>query len=50
MRTMMSSLQDGWQRGRVDHLDQQNELDPLDYPDDWPGGTPGAASGNDGEV
>jgi hypothetical protein len=50
MRTRMSSLQDGWQRGRVDHLDQMGELDHLDYPDDWPGGTPGAATGNDGEV
>jgi signal transduction histidine kinase len=42
--TMMSSLQDGWQRGRV------ADLDHLDDPDDWPGGTPGAPSGNDGEV
>ncbi len=41
---MMSSLQDGWQRGRVDD---------VDYPDDelagWPGGTPGDPDGNDGE-
>jgi signal transduction histidine kinase len=36
-RNMMASLQDGWQRGRVDHLDH---LD--DGPGDWPGG------GNDG--
>jgi signal transduction histidine kinase len=40
MRNMMASLQDGWQRGRVDH---------LDYLDDGPGpgGTPGARGGND---
>jgi signal transduction histidine kinase len=50
MRTMMSSLQDGWQRGRADYLDQLDELDHLDNPHDWPGGKPGAASGNDGEV
>jgi Histidine kinase-, DNA gyrase B-, and HSP90-like ATPase len=37
IRNMMASLQDGWQRGRVDHLDH---LD--DGPGDWPGG------GNDG--
>ncbi|HEV2242072.1 MAG TPA: nitrate- and nitrite sensing domain-containing protein [Streptosporangiaceae bacterium] len=37
MRNMMASLQDGWQRGRVDHLDH---LD--DGPGDWLGG------GNDG--
>jgi hypothetical protein len=42
--SMMSSLQDGWQRGRMDHLDD------LDYPDDWPGGTAGAPGGNDGEA
>ena len=40
-RTMMSALQLGWQHGRVDD---------LDFPDDdWPGGTPGAADGNEGE-
>jgi hypothetical protein len=41
IRNMMASLQDGWQRGRVDHLDL---LD--DGSGDWPGGLPG--SRNDG--
>ena len=42
-RDLMSSLQQGWQRGRVDDLD--------DPPDDWPGGLPGAAAdSSDGEA
>ena len=40
MRSTMSALQLGWERGRVDD---------LDFPDDdWPDGTPGAAGANDG--
>jgi len=38
---MMASLQDGWQRGRVDHLEHLDD-GPGDWPGDWPGG------GNDG--
>jgi hypothetical protein len=34
IRNMMASLQDGWQRGRVDHLDVLEEGSG-----DWPGGT-----------
>jgi hypothetical protein len=45
LRSMMSSLQDGWQRGRIDDLNR---------PDDGLGGRPGAApdarDGNDGEA
>jgi signal transduction histidine kinase len=43
IRELMASLQDGWQRGRVDHLDLLDER-----PGDWPGGTvqgEGAAGG-----
>jgi hypothetical protein len=43
IRTMMASLQDGWQRGRVDHLDQVD-----DGPEDWPGGRPTGPGGSDG--
>ena len=42
----MSSLQQGWLRGRVDDLD-----DPDNGPDDWPGDLPGvAADSSDGEA
>ena len=42
----MSSLQQGWLRGRADDLD-----DPGDGLDDWPGGRPGAAAdSSDGEA
>jgi signal transduction histidine kinase len=45
LRSMMSSLQDGWQRGRIDD---------LNGPDEGLGGRPGAApdarDGNDGEA
>ena len=45
-RDLMSSLQQGWQRGRVDDLD-----DPDDGLDNWPGGPPGAAAdSSDGEA
>ncbi len=44
-RGMMSSLQDGWQRGRVDDLDGAD--DDLGG---WPGGTPDALDGIDGEA
>jgi signal transduction histidine kinase len=45
-RSMMASLQDGWQRGRLDELDN-----PDDELADWPGGRPGAAPDeNDGEA
>ena len=45
-RDLMSSLQQGWLRGRVDDLD-----DPDDGLDDWPGGLPGAAAdSSDGEA
>ena len=45
-RDLMSSLQQGWLRGRVDDLG-----DPDDGPDDWPGGLPGAAAdSSDGEA
>jgi signal transduction histidine kinase len=44
VRSMMSSLQEGWQRGRVDDLDYTDE-----EPGGWPGGTPGAPDENDGE-
>src|SRR5262249_30334171 len=40
IRTMMASLPDGWQRGRVDHLDLVD-----DGPGDWPGGAPGGTDG-----
>ena len=44
-RTLLSSLQQGWQRGRVD------DLDYPDGPDEWPGGRPGRNSdSNDGEA
>ena len=45
-RSLMSLMQSGWQRGRIDDLDY-----PDDGPGDWPGGTPGAAPDpSDGEV
>ncbi|MGH3068517.1 MAG: sensor histidine kinase, partial [Streptosporangiaceae bacterium] len=45
-RDLMSSLQQGWQRGRADDLD-----DPDDGLDDRPGGPPGAAAdSSDGEA
>ena len=42
-RNLFSSLQQGWQRGRVDDLDY-----PDDGPGEWPGGRPGGSpdSGN----
>ena len=42
-RDLFSSLQQGWQRGRVDDLDY-----PDDGPGEWPGGRPGGSpdSGN----
>jgi signal transduction histidine kinase len=42
-RNLFSSLQQGWQRGRVDDLDY-----PDDDPGEWPGGRPGGSpdSGN----
>jgi len=42
-RNLFSSLQRGWQRGRVDDLDY-----PDDGPGEWPGGRPGGSpdSGN----
>ncbi len=44
-RSLLSSLQQGWQRGRVDDLDY-----PDDGPDEWPGGRPGGSpDSNDGE-
>jgi signal transduction histidine kinase len=44
-RSLLSSLQQGWQRGRVDDLDY-----PDDGPDEWPGGRPGVSpDSNDGE-
>jgi signal transduction histidine kinase len=48
-RDLMSSLQQGWQRGRVDDLDDLD--DPDDGLDNWPGGPPGAAAdSSDGEA
>jgi hypothetical protein len=45
-RDLMSSLQQGWLRGRVDDLDV-----PDDDLDDWPGSRPGvAADPSDGEA
>jgi hypothetical protein len=45
-RDLMSSLQQGWVRGRVDDLD-----DPDDGVHDWPGGASGAAADtSDGEA
>jgi signal transduction histidine kinase len=45
-RDLMSSLQQGWLRGRVDDLD-----DPAGGPDDWPGGLSGAdPDSSDGEA
>jgi hypothetical protein len=44
-RSLLSALQQGWQRGRVDDLDY-----PGDGPDGWPGGRPGGSpDSNDGE-
>jgi signal transduction histidine kinase len=45
MRSMMSSLQDAWQRGRVDDLDSL-----ADEPDDRPGRAPDVRDGNDREA
>jgi hypothetical protein len=42
---MMSSLQQGWQRGRVDDLD-----DPDDGPGNWPCPPGAAADSSDGEA
>jgi signal transduction histidine kinase len=39
-RNLFSSLQQGWQRGRVDDLDY-----PDDDPQEWPGGRPGPDDG-----
>jgi hypothetical protein len=45
-RDLMSALQQGWQRGRLDDLE-----DPADGPDEWPGARPGAtADPKDGEA
>ena len=42
-RSVISSLQHAWQRGRVDDMDY-----PGGEPGDWPWGRPGAADGGDG--
>jgi len=42
-RSMISSLQHGWQRGRVDDVDH-----PGDEPAGWPGDTPGGVDGSGG--
>lgn len=42
-RSVISSLQDAWQRGRVDDMDY-----PGDEPGGWPGGRPGAVDSGDG--
>jgi signal transduction histidine kinase len=45
-RDLMSALQQGWQRGRLDDLE-----DPAAAPDAWSGGRPGpAADPSDGEA
>jgi len=45
-RNLFSSLQQGWQRGRVDDLDY-----PDDDPHEWPGGRPGRSpEPDDGEA
>jgi signal transduction histidine kinase len=45
LRSMMSSLQDGWQRGRIDDLNR-----PGDGLGGRPGAAPDARDGNDGEA